>query len=201
MLSSWAPFHTPAHEISTSYSSTSTWQVFWVFCEHLIPGLRWIHGSLIALLYFLALWFLICYYSLNSVHSSVAGKKSTMAIDKVHPVRFGNQKDFLICYQVTIPTIISWDKATSWAQEPGLQTVCLDCFAEWIFRISESSSIGQMTHSSWFNKADFTILVQSKPGVVQSNLVCLIPVSPSLGIHERKLYQKGGGPLWYNFGK
>lgn len=70
----------------------------------------------------------------------------------------------------------------------------LGLLIDWIFGISESSLVGQMTHRSLFNKADFVILVQSKPGLV---ILSASFQSPSLGTHIRKLYQggrEGGDP-------
>lgn len=87
-----------------------------------------------------------------------------MATVRVCMVGFGQQKAFLICFQGTIATIPLGDKRTSGGRGPGLQAAHLDCLAEQPFGISESGSMGKVTHSSLFSQACFIIFVQCELG-------------------------------------
>lgn len=138
--------------------SVSMWEVFWVFCEQLIPEPGWIHHSLISAFLFPCIVIFICLSVSFFPHlcSLSCGREEKYSGHRqVNTVLFGNKRASLGCCQVTVAITPPWDKAAPWGCEPGFHAVHLDCLAEWTLGIFLSQAWWDrwpvFVFSDWFH--------------------------------------------------
>lgn len=182
--------------------SITRWQVFWAFCEHLIPGLKWVHCSPIWTSTLHCIIITCLHVSLTttpsatSVHSAVVGNPVT--IDKVYLVGFGNQGGFWFVTRTQLPLFLLGRRSphgdASWVHRLPTWTAGQSGHLEFLSQARwDTLSIVLCFSSGWFHNLSS----------IQAWIIFSASLqSPRFGTHTEKLDQggRGGGDLsHYNF--